>query len=180
MPLALTLALALSLATGLAGAQGGGDYQVRWSTLESGGATSLSAGDYLLGGTAGQPEVGLCAAGDYALIGGFWFIPVPSVVGVGDPGLPVAFRVQPVAPNPFAATTRLGFDLPREARVSVEVFDLMGKRVRSLLEARLPAGRHRVEWGGADASGRAVADGIYFVRVQAGRDVATTKVVRAR
>lgn len=118
-------------------------------------------------------------AGDYALGGGFWFAPGAPVVGV-DPALPVVFRVQPGRPNPFTAGTRLGFDLPHAAAVSVEVFDLMGKRVRSLLDARLPAGRHRVEWGGIDASGRAVGDGIYFVRVQAGREVATTKVVRAR
>jgi hypothetical protein len=47
-------------------------YVLSWWTVDSGGSTSMSAGDYTLSGTAGQPDAGLLSAGSYDLAGGFW------------------------------------------------------------------------------------------------------------
>ena len=52
-------------------AQSGGDYDLSWSTIDGGGATS-SGGDFTLSGTIGQPDAGTMTGGDYALAGGFW------------------------------------------------------------------------------------------------------------
>jgi hypothetical protein len=53
-------------------AQTGGPYDLSWSTIDGGGHTFSTGGDYSLGGTIGQPDPGLLAGGDYTLGGGFW------------------------------------------------------------------------------------------------------------
>ena len=60
------------LLTPVALAQSGGPYDLSWSTIDGGGATFSSGGDYTLGGTIGQPDAGLLTGGDYTLGGGFW------------------------------------------------------------------------------------------------------------
>jgi hypothetical protein len=80
-------------------------------------------------------------------------------------------------PNPFNPTTRIVFELPRDADVSLDVYAANGVLVRRLVEARQPAGRHEALWNGTDARGRAVASGIYFYRLRAGGDVITKKMV---
>ena len=63
---------------GLALAQTGGPYDLSWSTIDGGGYTFSTGGDYTLGGTIGQPDAGLHTGGDYALGGGFWYGAVPG------------------------------------------------------------------------------------------------------
>jgi hypothetical protein len=53
-------------------AQSGGDYDLSWSTIDGGGGTFSTGGSYTFGATAGQPDAGLLAGGDYTLGGGFW------------------------------------------------------------------------------------------------------------
>jgi hypothetical protein len=77
--------LAVSLVMGLAApaaAQSGGDYDLTWSTVDGGGETFCSGGEYSLGGTVGQPDAGVLGGGDYALVGGYW-----------GGALPVQYRV---------------------------------------------------------------------------------------
>jgi len=65
-------------------AQSGGDYDLSWSTIDGGGVTFSSGGDYVLGGTAGQCDAGEMQGGDYSLKGGFW-VPICGIVYVtGD------------------------------------------------------------------------------------------------
>ena len=66
----LVLFCALAMAV-LSGRLFGQDYEL-WSTIDGGGATFSTGGGYELGGTIGQPDVGILAAGDYFLVGGFW------------------------------------------------------------------------------------------------------------
>lgn len=67
----LTL-VALLLLVPVVLAQSGGDYDLTWNTVDSGGATFSTGGNYSLGGTIGQPDAGLLTGGDYTLAGGFW------------------------------------------------------------------------------------------------------------
>lgn len=53
-------------------AQSGGDYDLSWSTIDGGGYTFSTGGNYSLGGAIGQPDAGLLTGGDYTLAGGFW------------------------------------------------------------------------------------------------------------
>ncbi|RMH89545.1 MAG: T9SS C-terminal target domain-containing protein, partial [Calditrichaeota bacterium] len=87
--------------------------------------------------------------------------PVPSPESV-----PERFFLSQNFPNPFNPTTTIPFGLPEEARVSLEIFNLLGQKVRTLLSReRLAAGYHRVVWDGLSDAGQRVASGIYFYRL---------------
>jgi hypothetical protein len=85
-----------------------------------------------------------------------------------------------LSPNPFVASTDVRFDLARRQRVRVEVVDLLGRRVRTLVDEDLAAGEHALAWDGRDESSRAVAAGIYFVRFSGESLSQTRRVVRLR
>ena len=80
-------------------------------------------------------------------------------------------------PNPFNPTTRIGFDLAMSGLVRLEVFDVAGRLVRTLVNGETAAGRHAVTWVGIDATGARVASGIYFYRLEAPAYTATRKMV---
>jgi spore coat protein H len=88
-----------------------------------------------------------------------------GVAGEG-PAVPAAFRLHQNYPNPFNPSTTIAFDLPVDAAVSIEIFDLLGRRVAAPMSAGtggvLPAGSHAIVW---DAAGR--SSGVYFAVMQA-------------
>jgi hypothetical protein len=94
-------------------------------------------------------------------------------VPIALPGLegavPSALRIVGVQPNPISETASITFDTPRPDRLRVGVFDVHGRRVRALADRSFAAGRHPLTWDGRDESGRPVANGTYFVRVECGR-----------
>ena len=63
--------------------------------------------------------------------------------------------------------------MPRSGRVSLVVFDVRGQRVRTLVDADLPAGRHAVRWDGRDQSGRGVPSAPYLARARQGAEMPT-------
>jgi regulation of enolase protein 1 (concanavalin A-like superfamily) len=108
------------------------------------------------------------------------FIPDPT--SVGGPGLAggaLAFRG--AQPNPFAANTRIVFDLPRESAVDVSVYDVTGRLVRRLAHGqRMSAGSGSVVWDGREASGEAASPGVYFCTGRAGGETVTGRLLRMR
>jgi len=85
---------------------------------------------------------------------------------------PTAFALTPAYPNPFNATTSIGYDIPVRAPIRLEVYDVLGRKVARLVNGRQVAGRYQVVWDAGD-----LPSGIYFVRMQAGELVQTRKVV---
>ncbi len=101
--------------------------------------------------------------------------------GTGIPGDEVrALALSPGMPNPFTERTALHLALPDAAQVSVEIYDISGRRVRTLESGVLPAGEHRVVWDGRDDRGREAASGIYFCRARVGDWTDARKVVLMR
>ena len=100
--------------------------------------------------------------------------------GVTRAGLPAAFAVRGSYPNPFREAVRLVLDLPWPARVSVEVTDLLGRRVRTVPPVDLAAGWER----GIDLSGAGLSSGVYLYRVQVTSPMGTAvhggRLVRVR
>lgn len=72
------------------------------------------------------------------------------------------------APNPFRRSTLLAFDLARAGDVLLRLYDAGGRRVRTLVDEHLAAGRHEIAWEGDDDAGRRLAAGIYFCRLSSG------------
>jgi flagellar hook assembly protein FlgD len=86
----------------------------------------------------------------------------------------------PAAPNPFSALgTKVRFDLPEPASVTLRVFGVDGGLVRTLVDgAAYPAGHHALAWDGRNEQGVAIRGGVYFIKIQAGKKEAVQKVVR--
>jgi len=83
----------------------------------------------------------------------------------------------PVSPNPFATGTDIRFSLPSTAAVKIDIYDVTGQLVRTLVDEDISAGAHNVGWDGTDSSGDRVARGVYFVRMAAGEFRASEKIV---
>jgi hypothetical protein len=160
-------------------------YSLTWYTIDGGGRSVTSGGSYSLGSTIGQPDAGRAlSGGSYTLTGGFWFrgTTLVAVEDEGEPApeLPATFHLYAPAPNPSAHRTTIAFDMPSERVVRLLVHDAAGRRVRTLVDGRVPAGRHRLTWDGADDAGRPAAIGIYFVRFEAGTAHARHKIALIR
>ncbi len=95
---------------------------------------------------------------------------------IGDEDLPGRLELARNVPNPFNPSTDIAFALPRDNRVTLKVFDVAGREVRTLVNDRLDAGSHRVTWHGLNDSGAQVASGTYFYRLTVGGDVGTRKM----
>jgi len=88
--------------------------------------------------------------------------------GVGVPRLALFQNV----PNPFSPSTRIVYSLPAPARVTIDVYDVSGRRVARLVDEEKPAGEHRVAWDGRTLRGEEAASGVYFYRLRAdGREI---------
>ena len=85
---------------------------------------------------------------------------------VAAEGPPARLALVPARPNPFAGATTLVYELPKPADVRLVVYDVAGRARRTLVSGRADTGSHAVVWNGRDDAGRAVAPGLYFVRLE--------------
>jgi hypothetical protein len=100
-----------------------------------------------------------------------------SATGVGeDGGLPQITRLVGAYPNPFNPQTTIVFELADPEPVRLQVFDLRGQLVRTLVDQVLTNGCHEVPWLGRDDTGQRVASGNYLLRMQTGRHQAMSRV----
>jgi hypothetical protein len=103
-----------------------------------------------------------------------------GTVDVTGAGIPRALALAAPWPNPASNSARLSFDLPRGAAVTLDLFDASGRRVRALVAASLPAGRHDALWDGTDGSGRRAPAGLYFARLAVAGRVLERRLVLMR
>ena len=92
-------------------------------------------------------------------------------------GLPTTFALSPNFPNPFNPRTTIEYQLPTPAQVRLEVYNLLGQRVKVLVEKRQKAGYYAVAWDGRDERDVRVASGIYIYRLKAGSFVRARKMI---
>jgi hypothetical protein len=90
---------------------------------------------------------------------------------------PEIFSLEQNHPNPFNPTTEIRFSIPSTSRVSLDVFNVTGQRIVTLVDEILAAGQHSVVWDGRDTDGNSVSSGIYFYRIVSGEFAATRKMV---
>ncbi len=88
------------------------------------------------------------------------------------------FNLEQNTPNPFNPVTTIAYQVPTGGGdVTIEVFDVAGRLVTTLVDERRPAGRHEVSWLGRDSNGEDVASGVYFCRMNAGEKEMTRKML---
>jgi hypothetical protein len=103
-----------------------------------------------------------------------------AVVDVNDnnpAALPNRFALSQNYPNPFNPATRIEYNVPTRSRVSIEIFNILGQKIITLVDEAKPAGIHRVNWNGVDDNDRPVATGVYLYRLRAGDFVQTKKMM---
>jgi hypothetical protein len=106
--------------------------------------------------------------------------PVDILTSV-DPEQPrFAFRLESVTPNPMSGDGRFAFAIPAPGPVRLAVYDLRGRLVRTLEDEIRPAGRYTMFFDGRDQDGSSLASGVYFIRLEAGGNVATNRVTIVR
>jgi len=91
--------------------------------------------------------------------------------------LPTEYALEQNYPNPFNPDTQIGLALPVDSYVELNVFNILGQRVTTLVQGDLPAGNHSVTWDGTDSDGVPVASGIYFYRISAENFSAAKKMM---
>ena len=116
----------------------------------------------------------------------FWFDelrivgPAPTAVRSEAASPPVALALAANYPNPFNATTAIGYALPAAEPMHLAVYALNGQPVRTLVQGVVAPGWHEVRWDGRDAAGRAVASGVYLYRLATVGEVRTGKMTLVR
>jgi|GEM_PF-4006400 len=96
------------------------------------------------------------------------------------PFVPKATVLMQNFPNPFNPVTTLTFDAAQAGSVTIAVYDVSGRLVATLLNARVEVGRHHVEWNGKNSNGSLVPSGIYFYRMKTAGYEATKKMILVR
>jgi hypothetical protein len=101
--------------------------------------------------------------------------PVTGIGPFANPSLPNSFELSQNYPNPFNPSTTIEFTVGKlhergsgTERVTLTIYDLLGREVRTLVNQQMPYGRHRVHWDGTNDHGQAVGSGVYTYRLQAG------------
>ena len=101
----------------------------------------------------------------------------PENAGVDHDALPNKYALYQNYPNPFNPVTTLRYNLPQDQMVTIAIYDMMGRTVRTLINRQETAGYKSIQWDSANDAGVSVSAGLYLYRIQAGDFVQTRKMV---
>ena len=105
---------------------------------------------------------------------GYFALPLASL---GGSALPQGFALGPNYPNPFNPSTVIPYQLPSATHVRLDVFNVLGQHIATLVDAEQPVGFHTAQWDATDAAGQAMAAGVYFYRLTVGGGQQTQRMV---
>ena len=89
----------------------------------------------------------------------------------------IDFTLSQNYPNPFNSTTTIQYDLPKESLVNIIIYDMLGKRIKTISNLLQTAGYHEIKWSATNNQGNTVVAGIYFYTIEAGKFRQTKKMV---
>jgi len=99
------------------------------------------------------------------------------IVNTDENLIPLITKLNQNYPNPFNPTTTINYSLKEKSRVSINIYNIKGQKVKQLVSDQLSAGQHSVVWNGKDESGKSVSSGIYFYKLKAGNFEKTKKMI---
>jgi hypothetical protein len=101
----------------------------------------------------------------------------PSAVAEEESNVPISFSLKQNYPNPFNAETVIEYSLPREGQVKITIYNLLGQKVKDLVDQKLSAGHQKISWDGKNDRGEVISSGIYFYRMEANEFTQVRKMV---
>ena len=103
---------------------------------------------------------------------------IQKATGVeGENGLPVSYDLSQNYPNPFNPTTIIRYSLPTNSFVTLRIYDILGREVKTLINTEQNSGTYNVQWNGDNNYGTKVSSGIYLYRIEAANYVMTKKMI---
>jgi len=105
-----------------------------------------------------------------------------STAAIGDQpeALPTSYVLEQNYPNPFNPETNIGYSVPTSGNVSLDVFNLLGQKVKTLVSDYKSVGAYSVRWDGTNYNGQVVPSGVYFYRMVAEGFTKTNKMIMLR
>lgn len=112
----------------------------------------------------------------------YTIVDTTQITDVTDRGgeLPTTFALDQNYPNPFNPTTIINFDIPRNSKVNLTIYNVLGQAVKTLVDKELTAGKYQADWDATSDAGNKVASGVYFYKIEAGDFVQTKKMMLLR
>jgi len=115
-------------------------------------------------------------------------LPIPAVadnfgqftgdlVGISSDELPNLFKLYPNYPNPFNPSTIITYDLAKDSEVRLDIFDMRGRLIKTLVNTHQRSGQHIINWKGDDLLGSKVGAGVYIYKLKAGINVFNRKMI---
>ena len=100
-----------------------------------------------------------------------------ATLGIDESTIPDVFALHNNYPNPFNPVTNITYDIPEVADVKLEIYNVMGQKIRTLATGSHEPGRYRVLWNATNDLGQGLSSGMYIYRIQAGDFVSVRKLV---
>ena len=104
-------------------------------------------------------------------------IEASEVLSIDGNMLPVEFALHQNYPNPFNPTTQIRYDLPEDQMVTITIYDIMGRNIRTLVNTKQTAGYRLARWDATNDFGESVSAGMYIYTIQAGEFSSTKKML---
>jgi len=104
----------------------------------------------------------------------------PTTVSDRILSAPIVFELQQNFPNPFNPSTSFVFSIPHEDQVTIKIYNVLGKEVKTLVNEKQSTGTHRIEWNGTDVWGMPVSSGLYFYQIETSNQKQVKKMMLLR
>jgi len=131
-------------------------------------------GAYEYGGDHWIPGISWDLEGTFGTI----FNEVQGLYNTNDQSeIPVNYKLYPAYPNPFNPSTSIRYDLPEHSHVTITIYDMLGREVKTLLSESQNSGFKSMIWNATDRYGKAVTAGVYLYKFQAGDFISTKKMI---
>ncbi len=142
---------------------GNAQYVLKNSVFSNGGAVITDSSNYNLRSVTGQDLVGASSDNSWFIYSGFLYSDGTIYTGIEDlfSDLPGSFELYQNYPNPFNPVTNIKFALPKPADVKIDVFNILGQHVATLLDTKKPAGYHLINF-----NANRLSSGLYFYTIR--------------
>jgi hypothetical protein len=138
------------------------DERVNWFAF-TGGAGVLNSSEHSVVSSVAQTFTGISALDNNRISSGFWYDQVTMPTDVKEPASHPGFILNQNYPNPFSSITTIGWQIPVASQVTLEIYDILGNKVRNLVNEYLSPGEYQV-----DFASETLTNGIYVIRLRAG------------